>query len=243
MTDCRILVVSCGKRRPIQELWAACQKAHWPDCTFPIDILSPANDVGWNANLLRWLETATSDLVLLLLDDHFIAESPAGQYTSNITAVIELLAERKDIGMIKLQAGNAHPPEIPFPAWPRLREYDRAHHPFKRTNLVPTVFRTEWLKRLTAAVLDQCREGQDVGRLGAIHFEVFGTDITESRTRWPEKMLGIHRPAPDYSMDGSLLTCMDSDAVREGRLKKMAGRSEETLQRLSAGIVGLEAFA
>lgn len=239
----RILVVSCAARKPLQDLWLAIQRAHWPDCPYKIDILSPVVDAGWNANLITYLRSIDDDLIAVFLDDHFICEAKPGEITENMATLVTMMTDRPDIGMCKLQAGNAAPPEIPFPLWPRLAEYDRAHHPFKRTNLVPTLFRREWLLRLASAVLDRLGPSQDIGRNGAINFEVTGTLLTEDPVAWPEKMLGIHRPNPDGGGGQSILTCMDNDAVREGKLKPMQGQEAETLLRLRVGIEGLEAFA
>lgn len=241
--NARLLVVSCPRRKPIQDVWRAYQRENWPDCPLPIDMLSPENDVGWNANLLAYLKTVDEDFVLLMLDDHFPAESQPKEFTSNIRSLMGLMIERPDIGMVKVQAGNAHPPEIVFPAWPRLREYDREHHPFKRTNLVPTLFRTTLLKRLVKAVLAVITPELDKGRDGALHFEVTGTLLTENSAAFPERILGIHRPLPDYSRAGSLFRSVDDDAVREGKLKALSGPEGESLRRMTAGMLGLEAFA
>jgi hypothetical protein len=243
--EARLLVVSCPHRRPIQDIWNACQKAHWPDCPFPIDMLSPEPDLGWNANLIQYLETVSEELILLLLDDHFVEQAPPGECNTGMAVLLQLMAERPDIAMVKLQAGNAHPPELPFPAWDRLREYDRAHHPFKRTNLVPTLFRKSWLQRLTRQILQECGTAGDQGRPGALHFEVSGTLLTEDAVAWPERMLGIHRPNPDGGGGRSLLTCIANDGVREGRLQIPEEKRRELLERSGFdvnAVSGIEAF-
>lgn len=241
--NARLLVVSCPHRKPIQEVWRAYQRENWPDCPLPIDMLSPEKDIGWNANLLAYLDTIDEDFLLLMLDDHFPAESEPEEFTASIRSLVCLMSERPDIGMTKVQAQNAHPPEVVFSAWPRLREYDRDHHPFKRTNLVPTLFRTTFLKRLVKAVLAVITPELDKGRDGALHFEVIGTLLTENSAAFPERILGIHRPLPDYSCAGSLFRSVDGDAVREGRLKLLTGTDAESLRRMTQGIAGLEAFA
>lgn len=240
MSNARLLVVSCPRRKPIQAIWKLCQQQHWPDCPFPIDMLSPEQDIGWNANLIQYLNTISESFVLLMLDDHFVDKALPGGYTANMQALLDLMTSRSDIGMVKLQAGNAASPEIPFEPWPRLREYDRAHHPFKRTNLVPTMFRRDWLLRLSTAVLKQCGPASDKGRKGALEFEVAGTLLTEDSIAWPERMLGIHRPNADGGGGQSLLQCIASDGVREGKMQ-----TTEELRRLGIDvkrITGIEAF-
>lgn len=234
--NARVVVVSCPRRKPVQEIWLKTQKANWPDCRFPIDFLSPTPDIGWNANLIRHLQGLADDFILLMLDDHFLCEGP---WTENMNTVLGLMEVRPDIGMIKLQAGNAHGPELVYEPWDgdRIREYDREPHPFKRTNLVPTMYRREWLLRLSKAVLEAIDPTRDVGRLGAIEFEVIGTLLTQDTEPFPEKMLGIHRPDPGGNGGNSLLQCMDNDAIREGKIKRFDGWAA-----LCNGVEGIEAF-
>jgi hypothetical protein len=217
MPDARLVVVSCPHRQPIQEIWTHCQQANWPDCPYPIDILSPTPDTGWNHNLLSYLIRVEEPLILLMLDDHFLGKPEYYNYTDNMLGIVLLMMARPDIGMIKLQAGNAHSPEIPFEEMPILREYDRAHHPFKRTNLVPTMFRRQWLIRLCDSVLHIIGADRDVGRNGALEFESTGTKLTMDTTVWPERMLGIHRPHADGGGGKSLLNSISNDGLREGR--------------------------
>lgn len=230
----RLVVVSCARRKPIQEIWFKCQRANWPDCPYPIDMVSPRVDIGWNENLIRHLRPITEEFILLLLDDHFPFTGP---WTENIRTAVSHMEERPDIGMMKLQAGNAHGPELEYEPWTRLREYDREPHPFKRTNLVPTMFRREWLFRLCHAVLEVCGPNRDIGRNGALEFEVAGTLVTENTAKFPEKMLGIHRYGPNGTGGDSLFESIDNDAVREGRFKDV-----DSLKPLYAGVEGIEAF-
>lgn len=234
MNRARLVVVSCPRRRPIQEIWRKVQSENWSDCPFSIDILSPNPDIGWNANLIRHLETLSEEFILLLLDDNFMV---AGPWTDNMNAVLDLLVASPDIAMVKLQAGGAHGPEIPFVPWDRIREYDREHHPFKRTNLNPAMYRRQWLLKLSKAVLEACGPERDIGRNGALEFEVTGTFLTADDKVFPERMLGIHRPGVDGSGGNSLLECIANDAVREGRLQPI-----ESLQELCEGVEGIEAF-
>jgi hypothetical protein len=231
--DCRLIVVSCPARKPLQEIWKKCHSEAWPDCPFPVTILSPEDDLGWNANLIRCLESIDETYVLLMLDDNFLEPSP--HYTANIRAVLELMSDRHDIAMVKLQAGGAHAPEIPFPAWPRIREYDRRHHPFKRTNLIPCMYRRSWLLRLSRAVLSDCGPERDKGRSGAIEFEMTGTKLTCDAANWPERMFGIHRPEPDGSGGDSLLVCYGNDAVTGGKIRPF-------LSHLCDGVAGAEVY-
>ena len=91
MSSCRLVVVSCQRRKPIQEIWKACREANWPDCPFPIDIISPdeSQDRGWNANLIAHIDKLSETFVLLMLDDNFI--EPRQPLTSNIRALLELM--------------------------------------------------------------------------------------------------------------------------------------------------------
>ncbi len=231
--NCRIVVVSCPQRKPLQEIWKACHAKAWPDCPLPITILSPGNDVGWNANLIACLEPISEDFILLSLDDNFL--EPSEEYTWNISQVLSVMNDNPDIAMIKLHAGAAAAPEIEFPAWSRIREYDRRHHPFKRTNLVPCMYRREWLLRLSKAVLATCGHDADRGRQGAIEFEMTGTLLTADATAWPERMFGIHRPEPDGGGGHGLLVCYGNDAVTSGKIRPF-------LQHLCVGVEGAEAF-
>lgn len=216
--NCRLAVVSCSRRQAIQDGWKIFQKRNWPDCPLPIDFISPEQDIGWNANLIQYLSGISESFVLLMLDDHFIDRAERGEsLTENVISVLELMEAQPDIAMVKVQAGNAWPPELEVDGWPHLREYDRQLHPFKRTNLVPTIFRKAWLQRLSAAVLELRGPERDKGRNGALEFEVAGTLLTADTEAWPERMLGIHRPENETAF--SVLTCIDNDAVREGRLK------------------------
>lgn len=235
---CRIVVVSCASYRPIQELWLRAQRLNWPDCPYPISINSPEDDRGWNANLCRFLETLEEKLILLFMDDSCLEESSDGDYTANVHAVVKLMELFPDIAMVKLQAGGAWPPEIPFYHWDRLREYDRRHHPFKRTNLGgPAMYRRDWLLRLSRAVLNECGPERDQGRQGAIEFEMTGTLLTKDATAWPERLLGIHRPNADGGGGRSLLVCIANDAVTGGKV-----RPDESLRKMCDGIPGIEAF-
>lgn len=247
--DCRLVVISCQRRQPIQRIWTLAQRTHWPDCPFPIDMLSPDPDRGWNRNLLDYLDALDPMciFVLVLLDDHFLDRPPAGEsYTANMDAVLCLMRARVDIALVKVQAGNAYAPEIPFVTDDpilrgRLREYDRVNHGCKRTNLVPTLFRRNWLYRLTTDILAVCGRDADQGRNGALRFEQDGTRLTEDASRWPQWMLGIHRPGPDGSGGRSLLSSVASDGVREGRFQKVA--YQELMQFVDLlSIDGLEAF-
>lgn len=233
MLDTRIVVVSCPRRAPIQEIWWRCFKQSWPDCPFPVTVLSPEVDLGWNANLIALLNTLSEEFILLMLDDNFIEPSPS----DDIRRVVELMTAHPDIALVKLQAGAAHAPEYEFPEWDRIREYDRAHHPFKRTNLVPTLYRRTWLHRLASAVLSDIGPARDVGRNGAIEFEMTGTLLTMNAYLWPERMMGIHRPLPGGNGGESFLSCMANDAVLEGRMRPI-----DALQHLCVGVPGIEAF-
>lgn len=233
---CRLVVASCPKYAPIQELWLRALHANWPDCPHPVTIISPEDDLGWNANLIRFLETVSEDLILLFMDDNVIA--PNQDCTANIQLVIDLMSAHRNIAMVKLQAGGAHAPELKFEPWPRLREYDRRPHPFKRTNLGgPAMYRREWLMRLSRAVLKECGPKQDKGRQGAIEFEVTGTMLTANESAWPEKLLAIHRPNADGGGGDSLLICVANNAVTGGKVREV-----EYLRSLCVGVPGIEAF-
>src|SRR5678815_3234499 len=201
--DARLLVVSALHRKPILDIWKQCQQRNWPDCPLPIDVLAANPDVGWNANLILYLDSITESYVVLMLDDHFIDNSAAGDYSTNLGIALEIMDNTRDIGMIKLQAANAACPDMPFPGYDRLREYDRVHHPFKRTNLVPTLFRRTWVRRLSAAVLSHVGVDGDEARYGALAFEMKGTELTEDAVGWPERMLGVYRPGPSESCEHS----------------------------------------
>jgi hypothetical protein len=235
--NCRLLVVSCPRRKAIQELFKIYQRANWPDCPFSIDILSPDPDIGWNTNLLTYLRNVTEDFILMLLDDNLIDEAPLGEYTSNMRAVLTLMKTYPDIGLVKLQAGGASAPELVFKPWDRLREYDRNPHPFKRTNLIPSMYRRTFLQRLSTVVLQETAPGYDEGRKGAIEFEVGGTRITCDAKAWPERLLGIHRPDVNGTGGNPLLTCVANDAVTGGYVRDIPD-----LRSRCRGIPGIEAF-
>lgn len=237
MHDCRIVVNSCPRREPIQQIWKKCFAENWPDCPYPVIIISEREDLGWNANLIRCLETLTEEFILLMLDDNFI--EPLQPLTQNMESVLITMEAIPDIGMIKLQAGGAHAPEIEFTPWSRIREYDRQPHPFKRTNLVPCMYRRNWLLRLATIVLQTVKDenGSDQGRQGAIEFEVTGTKLTMDATAWPERMLGIHRPGPKGSGGDSLLMCTANDAVTGGSVRNIP-----VLRKMCVGVQGIEAF-
>lgn len=215
----RIVVASCKGREPILDIWMVCKTAFWGDCIYPVDIIPLDEDRGWCANLIQYLDMVEDDFVLLMLDDHFVDPIQDGKISENIATAISIMESMPDIGMIKVQAGNAACPDLPFAPWDRLKEYDRRHHPFKRTNLVPTLFKRSWLRRLSQAILDSQGTEQDQGRNGAINFEVRGTLLTKNEIDWPERMLGIDRPNPDGGGGRSLLACISNDGVREGKLQ------------------------
>jgi hypothetical protein len=236
--DARLIVASCPRYRPIQELWLRCLNANWRDCPFPVTIISPENDIGWNANLIRGLEAITEPLVILFMDDSCIDAVQDGNPTDNVNAVVELMSAHPDIAMVKLQAGGAHAPELPCPEWDRLREYDRASHPFKRTNLGgPAMYRRDWLHRLSSTVLSVCGPERDKGRSGAIEFEMTGSLLTKDANAWPERLLAIHRPDADGSGGRSLLSCTGNDAVTGGKVREIA-----SLRQMCEGIPGIEVF-
>lgn len=236
--DCRLLVVSCPRYAPIQELWKRCLAAAWPNCPYPISILSPEDDRGWNANIIRFLDTVTEELIILFMDDSCLDARQDGTCDENVAAVIRLMEKHKDIAAVKLQAGGAHAPEIVFHEWDRVRQYDRQHHPFKRTNLGgPAMYRRLWLQRLCRAVLESCGPGRDQGRRGAIEFEITGTLLTRDERIWPERILGIHRPNRDGGGGRSLLECTGNDAVTDGKVREI-----EYLRTMCQGIEGIEAF-
>lgn len=231
----RLVVVSCPRYEPIQEIWKQCQRVQWPNCDIPITILSPVEDIGWNHNLIRYLDTVTEDLILLCLEDHFIASNPS----EDIAKAIRFMEENPCFGLMKLQAANAANPDLSFPDWPRLKEYDREPHPFKRTNLVTTLFRRDFLRRLSAHVLEMCGHHRDKGRRGALEFEVMGTYLTVNKERYPERMLGINRD--NDGEDQSLLRLLCGDGVREGYMQITHKELEDCGVDL-ASIPGLQAF-
>ncbi len=241
VSDVRLVVASCPRYRAIQELWSRCLAAHWPDCPYPVSINSPEEDQGWNTNLVQFLDTITEPLVVLFMDDSCIAPitpEEGESWTETVRMAADLMTNHPDIAMVKLQAGGAHAPELHFPEWDRIREYDRAHHPFKRTNLGgPAMYRKDWLRRLSAAVLAECGTERDKGRSGAIEFEMTGTLLTKDETAWPERLLGIHRPNPDGGGGRSLLACIGNDAVTGGKVREIP-----LLRQMCVGIEGIEAF-
>lgn len=175
--------------------------------------------------------------IAMFLDDNFLEPPTDGTYTDNLNAAIALMTKYPDIAMIKLQAGGAHAPELDFPEWDRIREYDRRPHPFKRTNLIPTLYRRSWLLRLSKAVLANCGPERDQGRSGALEFESTGTALTADRIHWPERMFGIHRPERNGGGGRSLITCIANDAVTGGKVREI-----ESLRSLCVGVEGIEAF-
>lgn len=233
--NARIVVVSCPRYQPIQEIWRRCQQINWPTCNIPITILSPTEDIGWNRNLIRYLDTITEDLILLCLEDHFIAADPS----EDINRAIQFMTDHPEFGLMKLQAANASNPDLEFPEWPRFKEYDREPHPFKRTNLVTTLFRKDFLRRLANDVLEACGPARDKGRRGALEFEVTGTLLTENGNRYPERMLGINRD--DESINLSVMPLLGGDGVREGYLRVSHQELEQCGIDL-ATIPGVQAF-
>lgn len=233
--DTRIVVISCPRRASLQQIWKTCQERNWPDCPLPITVLSPDPDVGWNRNLITLLDTISETYILQMLDDNFIEPMAPGEITANIVSLIELMNAHPDIALVKVQAGGAHAPEIEFPAWERIREYDRGHHPFKRTNLIPALYRRTWLHRLSSTVLSSIGPERDIGRNGAIEFEMLGTALTSDAREWPERMMGIHRPLPDGGGGQSLLECYGNDAVTGGKLRPF-------LHHLAEGVPGMETY-
>ncbi len=193
--------------------------------------------MGWNRNLITLLDTIPETYILQMLEDNFIERPRAstGEWTPNLEMAIETMNAHPDIAMIKLQAGGAHAPEIAFPEWERIREYDRGHHPFKRTNLIPALYRRTWLHRLSSTVLSSIGPERDIGRNGALEFEILGTALTSDAREWPERMMGINRPLPDGSGGDSLLECYGNDAVTGGKLRPF-------LAYLAEGVEGMEVY-
>ena len=220
--NCAVIVASCLAYAPICTVWHRCREVFWPDCPFPVTTIAPDHDPGWNAGILESIAGHATKYVILFLEDHFLEPTFDHSYTENVNRVIALADSDDSIGLVKLQTGNAWAPEIPFPAWPRLAEYDREPHPFKRTNLVPTLFRTKFLADLCNTILHRpfscrtigVRHFGDKGRDGALAFEQLGTELTEDSTRWPERMLGINRADGHKSLLGSII----GDCVRHGKL-------------------------
>ncbi len=245
MSDCRILVVSCPKRKPVQDMWWICQKRNWPDCPFPIDVISPDLDIGWNTNLINYLKRYTEAFVLLLLDDHWIDSSiPASELTVNMERVLDIMRAQPEIASVKVQAGNAASPDFDFTPWNRLGVYDRRDHPFKRVNLVPTIFRREWLKRLSDNIrflISENLRWKDTGRFGALAFERIGTYLTMDADKYPELMLGINRDSHDPACTVSLLQSYGNDALREGRLQQHV-EDEVTRDGISLDALGTMAL-
>ncbi len=224
MSDCRLAVVSCPHRKPVQDMWWTCQKRNWLNCPFPIDVIAPNVDVGWNANLINYLRGHREPFVLLLLDDHWIDSGiSSDELTANMESVLDIMRADPQIASVKVQAGNAASPDFDFTPWNHLGVYDRRDHPFKRVNCVPTIFRREWLKRLSDNVrfiMSENRRWSDKGRLGALAFERVGTYLTMDAEKYPELMLGINRESHDPACAASLLKCYGNDALREGRLQQ-----------------------
>jgi hypothetical protein len=225
-------------------MWWTCLKRNWPDCPFPIDVISPDDDIGWNENLIRYLRTQATTFVLLLLDDHWIDGGiPSLELTANMERVLEIMRARPEIASVKVQAGNAASPDVEFESWTRLGVYDRRDHPFKRVNLVPTIFRREWLRRLSNDIrflMSENRRWKDKGRLGALAFERVGTYLTMDSEKWPELMLGINRESHDPACAASLLKSYGNDALREGRLQQHV---EAEVLRDGISLDALGAFA
>jgi len=91
VSDCRLIVVSCPARKPLQEIWKKCHAEAWPDCPFPVTIISPEDDRGWNANLIRCLESVAEEFILLMLDDNFL--EPSTEYTANMERVLATMGK------------------------------------------------------------------------------------------------------------------------------------------------------
>lgn len=200
-----ILVLTCDRYAPFWPIVAACWHAYWSDCPFRWRLLTnharPAGyphlcldgDPGWNRNILKATEDMASPYVMLMGEDHFIApERNGNKYSENMTRVCDTLDENPDVGAVGV--GTFHPPELPWPAWMRLGEIDRTHHPFKRASpSCGKVFRVAFLRRLCAAVMESIGQGADVGRNGGINFEVEGTRLSENAAAFPERILACAR--------------------------------------------------
>lgn len=71
--DGRIMLLSCEDREDVVDFWFFAQRAFWPDCPWPVDVLDESTVNCWARRLLTYLESVEEDWLLFWVDDGVLA--------------------------------------------------------------------------------------------------------------------------------------------------------------------------
>lgn len=239
---------SCDKFQHTWAVWEACWSKHWPDCPFSHRIMTNhisgdrrlpiGHDEGWNASLIKSLQSVHSDNVLLALEDQWL--SPCGdlRYTENALRCEQILDTHSEIGAVRMGVGAEC--DGKWEGWDLVGILDREPHPFKRTTLYgPTMYKKSFLERIASAVLANITREEDRGRDGALAFEIKGTHITRDSSAFPETILQAYdRPRTSDFVRPYLLAFYNHEVFRVSKFNA----SQECRRAIEDAVGPLENF-
>lgn len=153
MLDCSVMITSHDSFADIWPPALECLRRFWPDCPWPVRTLSNfspwgecpvlvGDDRGWCANLMRGLELAPSEYVMLWLEDMLLCD-PVD--TAACVAAYETMRENPKIGAILVGPGPQTFEPLRHTIFGRTLTSS-----MYRVSTSPTIWKTEYLKRLLA---------------------------------------------------------------------------------------------
>ena len=200
-----IVALSAVGRQDVRDLWHACFKKFWQDCSWPIVVAERGEKDGY----CRWLHTIAktigSEYILMTLDDHCI-NRPVGEL--RLQQIYEYCKSNAiDVAHLYLPH---YKPTLPC-SFSGFGEYDLEDPLYKRTLLDPAIWKVPTLLAYLEKIIPRMREEQDCGWVGAYNFELLSSH--ESRG---SKIIGrtdLHLPGD--TANASWFSIMD--AVRQGQ--------------------------
>lgn len=202
MTTVAVFASSCDKYKDFWPRWTASLEQFWPSCLCSKWIQSnditgsglvpTGPDIGWNRNILKAITAIQADYILLTLENHILLSSVDEISFDKAHGILDT---NSSIGLVQLS--RCWPTETRYEHWNKLGYYNRTPHPFKICSLSATPL---WRKSLLIAIINhvisEIPEQQDVGRQGAVEFEVEGTRLwVQNNSIYPWNVLGIDRDA------------------------------------------------
>jgi hypothetical protein len=169
-----ILLSSLAGREDIHRVFLSGMAKYWPDCPWPLVVMTESPDSGYCARLLRYITASTADVIVFNLDDFVLARPANGALA--IRAVERGIAGGASIVHL---SHNQQISQVEFPPLPGWYLHRTHSEPFYgRFHPAWMAVRRDHMIEIVRSVLGMMKPGQDRGWTGAYNLELLGGDAS-----------------------------------------------------------------
>ena len=173
--NARIFLLSCPGRQDVVDFWFFAQRAFWPDCPWPVDVLGESTIRCWARRLLAYVESVKEDWLLLFVDDA-VLQYPVD--TEKLDRCLCYSREHPRVGLFILSqwlVESFGDIGIPIEDLPGFAHFKRTREAYKTSGAIvpcPSLWRREALLNVTRDAVENMTPAMDDGFAGFYSWEL-----------------------------------------------------------------------